>query len=111
MRASELLGLTEARVRYNKSADGRSRVARIDGQPITLRLLHNMRIRRDRRNAELAAQSEFVKQMYGPKPGDEQQRRPRHAQVAGPSERAKKPQARPNTERTDATQTSGSDSP
>ena len=94
MRASELLGLTEARVRYSNGANGKGRVARIGDQPITLRALHNMRIQRDRRNAELAAQSEFVKRMYGPRPGDDQTKRPSRSRIVPrASDRARKPRA------------------
>jgi len=103
MRASELLGLTEARVRYSKSANSEGRVARIGDQPITLRVLHNMRIQRDRRNAELAAQSEFVKRMYGPRPGDDQTKRPNHTPIVPrASDRARKPRASSSAASSDA---------
>lgn len=112
MRASELLGLTEARVSYCKSANGGSRVARVDGQPITLRLLQNMRVRRDRRDAELAAQSELVKQMYGPRQGSDATKRPsRSRSVPRAPDRAPKPRTAPRAESTDAAQNDSGSAP
>jgi hypothetical protein len=67
--------IDEARLQYSPAADGSGRmVPNINGKRLTLKALHNMRVLRDRRDAELAAQRELVKVMYGPRPTDDEQK-------------------------------------
>jgi hypothetical protein len=71
MRAQEILGVTTASSQLGSEPASEIRVdPRFRGKRLTLGLLHNMRIQRDLRNAELDAQKEFVQLMYAPQPHD-----------------------------------------